>query len=247
MAKQNPKLSKAAMQRVAGYEAKSASTSNRKAVNRKDNLLAAIAATVAVVIAVGLQVIYFNFGPGTPAPTAAPATVPNASLAENRIWTGSMNVGESQIDFELDGQKAPQAVANFVSLVDKGFYENISCHRLVTEGIFVLQCGDPKGDGTGGPGYSFGPIENAPADNVYKTGWLAMARGGDAGDSMGSQFFIVYADSMIPSDSAGGYTVFGKLTSPITPIEDIASLGTADGKTDGQPANQVLLSKLSVK
>ena len=129
-----------------------------------------------------------------------------------RVWSGTMNVAGSDLGIQLDGKSAPQAVANFITLAKQGFYNGLNCHRLTTEGIFVLQCGDPNGDGTGGPGYNWGPIENAPADNIYKTGVLAMARVGNDAGSMGSQFFIVYADSPIPADSVGGYTVFGKIT-----------------------------------
>ena len=89
--------------------------------------------------------------------------------------------------------------------------------------------------------------ENAPADDVYGPGILAMARQGGNGASMGSQFFIVYSESEIPSDAAGGYTVFGKLTKGLGSISNIAEDGTADGGTDGPPKNKVLLTAISVK
>lgn len=144
-------------------------------------------------------------------------------------------------------EKAPQAVANFVTLAKKGFFNQVSCHRLTTAGIFVLQCGDPTGTGTGGPGYSFGPIENAPADAVYKTGALAMARQSAKGDSMGSQFFIVYKDSTIPSDAAGGYTVFGEITSGIESVQKIARAGVEGGGSDGTPVKPVSINRVTVK
>ena len=244
MTKKNAKLSKAAEARIANYQAKSTLVGGRSATRRKDNVLALAIAGVSILVAVAAQLTYFHFGPGTPKPTP---TAPDASIAENRVWTGGMSVAGKPINFELYGDKAPKAVASFVDLTKKGFFENISCHRLVTAGIFVLQCGDPEGTGQGGPGYTFGPVENAPADNIYETGTLAMARQGDKGMSMGSQFFIVYGKSMIPADSAGGYTVFGKVTSNIAGIESIAALGTADGKTDGAPKDKVLLTAISVK
>jgi peptidyl-prolyl cis-trans isomerase B (cyclophilin B) len=151
------------------------------------------------------------------------------------------------VTLELDGVNAPQAVANFISLSQAGYFEGITCHRLVTQGIYVLQCGDPSGDGTGGPGYNFGPIENAPADDLYSEGVLAMARRGGDGSSMGSQFFIVYQDSTIPSDQAGGYTVFGRVTGGLDAIKSIAAQGTADGSTDGRPASEVTLGNVSVE
>jgi peptidyl-prolyl cis-trans isomerase B (cyclophilin B) len=247
LANKQGKLSKAAQARINGYEAKASAADGRKALRKKDNLRALVISLVAVTVAVSAQLVYFNLGPGIPKPAPAAPTAPAASIAENREWSGAMDVGSSTLEFKLFGDKAPKAVANFVTLVNKGFYSGVTCHRLTTEGIFVLQCGDPNGDGTGGPGYAFGPIENAPAADLYKTGYLAMARTGGNASSMGSQFFIVYADSTIPSDAAGGYTVFGEITKNMEAVQEIAAAGTEDGKGDGKPKNQISLGNLSVK
>ena len=184
----------------------------------------------------------------TPTPSASQGTAPDAALSENRTWEGSMNVAGVPVTFELDGAAAPQAVASSISLIGSGFYEGISCHRLTTQGIYVLQCGDPNGDGSGGPGYSYGPVENAPADNVYPAGTIAMARQGGNANSMGSQFFIVYEDSTIPSDAAGGYTVIGHITSGLPElISQVTSQGTADGSGDGAPKIPVTLTGVTIK
>ena len=138
--------------------------------------------------------------------------------------------------------------ANFITLAQQGFFKDLKCHRLTTAGIYVLQCGDPNGDGTGGPGYNWGPIENAPFDSIYKTGVLAMARVGGDASSMGSQFFIVYEDSTIPSDAAGGYTVIGHITSGLPElIAQVTSQGTSNGSSDGAPKVPVTLKSVSVK
>jgi len=247
MSQKNTKLSKAANARLANYQAKSTLIDSRKDVRRRDNLRAFVGIVIAGVIAVSAQAVYFNFGPGKPLPTKAPADAPAASVAENRHWTGSMTVGGQKISFDLDGTKAPKAVANFVTLAKKGFYQNLTCHRLTTSGIYVLQCGDPNGDGSGSAGYAFGPIENAPKDNVYPGGTIAMARMPNDANSMGSQFFIVYGSSFINSDTAGGYTVFGNVTQNLDAIRNIAKVGTSDGKTDGKPKNKVLLGDVTVK
>jgi peptidyl-prolyl cis-trans isomerase B (cyclophilin B) len=247
LAKQNKKLSKAAEARIAGYKAKSTIVEDRKSVRRKDNLWSVGVIVAAIAVAVTAQLTYFHLGPGIPKPTAKPAAAPNASVAENRVWTGSMTVASNPIQFELYGDKAPKAVANFVTLAKAGFYDTTGCHRLTTSVIFVLQCGDPKGDGTGGPGYNFGPIENAPADKIYGPGVIAMARAGNSATSMGSQFFIVYGSSYIPADSAGGYTVLGKVTSNLDSIRNLAKLGTADKSTDGKPKNPIKLASVTVK
>src|SRR5699024_3762201 len=96
----------------------------------------------------------------------------------------------------------------------------------------LLQCGDPTATGTGGPGYTFGPIENAPSDDQYAAGTVAMARQANDADSMGSQFFLVFSDTTLPSDSAGGYTVFGHITSGLQILKEIGQTGTADGSRD---------------
>lgn len=225
-----------------------------KANQRKaDNRFALMVSGGAVVLALLAQLAYFGFGPGhvastdNPSASANSALVPDPAIAENRQWTGTMQVGGKKLEISLDGAAAPQAVANFISLANKNFFQDVSCHRITTAGIFVLQCGDPNGDGTGGPGYNWGPIENAPADNIYKTGVLAMARVGNDAGSMGSQFFIVYADSPIPADSVGGYTVFGKITSGLETVNKIASAGVSGGGSDGKPSLEAKLGAISLK
>jgi peptidyl-prolyl cis-trans isomerase B (cyclophilin B) len=183
---------------------------------------------------------------GEPGAAATPGstgehTLPPASAAEGRAWTSSLTTSVGDITLSLDGAAAPQAVASFVALADSGYFDDTSCHRLTTSGIYVLQCGDPTGTGTGDPGYSFGPVENAPSDDVYPAGTVAMARQGGDGESMGSQFFLVYEDSTIPADAAGGYTVFGTITSGLDVVQAVADAGTVDGAGDGSPATPVTI------
>jgi peptidyl-prolyl cis-trans isomerase B (cyclophilin B) len=250
--KNNEKLEK--------YQAKQLLVGKRLAKGKSDNRIALIAGAAALAIAFAGQLVYFNFGPGVAEPTleattepteseapANSAEVPSPGLAEARAWEGSLNLNDEVIGIELDGVNAPQAAANFIALTQAGFYEGVTCHRLTTAGIFVLQCGDPEGTGQGGPGYNFGPIENDPMDDMYLEGTLAMARVGQDGTSMGSQFFIVYGDSQILSDSAGGYSVFGKLTAGLDAVKAIAALGTSDGSSDASPLEPVIMSQISVK
>ena len=166
-------------------------------------------------------------------------------VAEDRTWTVTLQAcsGDTTADIvlELDGAAAPQAVASFVTLAQGGYFDGTGCHRLTTQGIFVLQCGDPTFTGSGSPGYSFGPIENAPEDDLYPAGTVAMARRGDDANSMGSQFFLVYEESTIPSDTAGGYTVFGTITSGLDFVQAVADAGVAEGAPDGPPATPVTI------
>ncbi len=170
---------------------------------------------------------------------------PSVDLAEGREWTVTVQTNQGTIELQVDGINAPQATASFLALAGDGFFANTECHRLTTAGIFVIQCGDPLGTGTGGPSYRFGPVENAPADNMYPTGTLAMARIPNDGFSNGSQFFIVYDDSFIPSDGAGGYTVFGTVTQGMDIVEAVAQAGTITGDADGRPALSLIITEVT--
>lgn len=180
-------------------------------------------------------------------PTAtASYSPPDPSVAEGRAWTATVYTTAGDLTLELDGAAAPQAVSSFVTLAQAGFFTQTTCHRLTVEGIFVLQCGDPTGTGTGGPGYTFGPIENAPADDVYPAGTVAMARTQDDGSSMGSQFFLVYADSTIPADNAGGYTVLGRVTEGMDVLQAVADAGIVEG-TQYTPVTTVTIEAVEAE
>lgn len=230
---------------------------------RRDDLIAPIVFLVVVALATTAQILFFTAGPGKPvakptssasaAPTATPSptpsgTVPPKSLSQNRTWTGTMTLNSTRLGISLDGKQAPQAVANFVSLAQRGFYTGLTCHRLTTKLLYVLQCGDPKGDGTGGPGYTFGPIENAPKNGVFPAGTIAMANSGTA-TSQGSQFFVVYKATTLPTTP--GYTVFGHVTSGLDALSSaITSKGVASGSanpTDGAPKVATRITAITVR
>ncbi|AND16321.1 peptidylprolyl isomerase [Rathayibacter tritici] len=243
--------------RLRAYQARQSLHRSRQKRRVRDNVIAAVAAVVVIGLAVVAQLLYFSGGPGTPVagPTPTPAAtgentgdVPSSDIAESRDWTGTLTINDDPLDITLAGGAAPQAVSSFISLTQSGFYDGVSCHRLTTEGLYVLQCGDPDGDGTGGPGYSYGPVENAPADGVYPAGTIAMARQGGNAYSQGSQFFVVYQDTTLPADAAGGYTVVGQVTSGLDAlVSDVVAKGTADGSGDGAPAEPVTISSVSVQ
>lgn len=267
MAKKNKAIEASALKSLKQFEQKQSLEDNKAQTRIRDNRWAIIATASTFVLALASQFVYFNIGPGisptacitftqTPAPEAdgkQRVTVPDASLAECRDWTGTLQINKTNLQIKLFGAKAPQAVANFVDLVSLGFYTDISCHRLTTSGIYVLQCGDPKGNGTGDPGYTWGPLENTPtaakegAAPVYAKGLLAMARTRDSGSSMGSQFFIVYKDSPIPNDAAGGYTVFGEITAGLAGLDSIVNSGVVGGGTDGRPKVSATIKSITVK
>jgi peptidyl-prolyl cis-trans isomerase B (cyclophilin B) len=247
-----------ARSRLRDYQARQKAHSERQRRKVRDNIIAVVVVVLVIAGATAAQIFYFSGGPGAvsasaPATTApatdASGTVPDLSIAQDREWTGTLTMnGDLPLGIQLDGVDAPQATAVFVTLAQSGFYNNLTCHRLTTSGIYVLQCGDPNGDGSGGPGYSYGPIENAPADNVYPAGTIAMARQSGNASSEGSQFFIVYQDSTIPADAAGGYTVLGQVTSGLDQLQSqVVAAGTADGSTDGKPAAPAVITNVTVQ
>jgi peptidyl-prolyl cis-trans isomerase B (cyclophilin B) len=181
-----------------------------------------------------------------PAPSSPPtfSTPPPASLAEGKTWHAVLATNCGDIELDLFGDKAPQTVSSFLFLARKGYYDDTPCHRLTTGGsLQVLQCGDPTGTGTGGPGYHYG-VENVPSDGSYPAGTLAMARA-QSTDSNGSQFFITYGDSTLPT-AGGGYTVFGTVTKGLDILTHIAQGGTANGTSDGAPAQPISIESITV-
>ncbi len=139
------------------------------------------------------------------------------------------NCGEIVIDTLAD--KAPETVNAMLWLAGEGYFDSTLCHRLVTEGIKVLQCGDPTATGTGGPGFEL-PDENLPAEEGvnYPAGTVAMANAGPG--TSGSQFFLVYEDTTLPPN----YTIWGQVSSGLDVVTKVAEAGVAGGGTDGSPA-----------
>jgi peptidyl-prolyl cis-trans isomerase B (cyclophilin B) len=165
---------------------------------------------------------------------------PDANLAESTTWTAHVATNCGEIVMELYGDKAPQTVASFLFLAEDGYWDGSPCHRLVTSGIFVLQCGDPTGTGSGDPGYGYG-VENAPKDYLYPRGTLAMARTSDP-NTNGGQFFIVFKKTELPDPT--GYSIFGRVTEGMDIVDRIADQGI--GGTLGPEAPKQPISILDV-
>ncbi len=123
-----------------------------------------------------------------------------------------VKTGKGTIEFELFANKAPITVSNFIYLAQKGFYDGLTFHRVVPG--FVIQGGDPKGDGTGGPGYEF---DDEKVEGEYKAGTVAMANSGP--NTNGSQFFICLDDQpTLPKQ----YSLFGQVISGMDVVKKIA-------------------------
>lgn len=165
-----------------------------------------------------------------PKPAAEPKKVgqPDLAAAKGKTFTGTITTTCGPLSIELFGAKAPAAVSSFINLSTTGYYADSPCHRLTGEaqGLWVLQCGDPTGTGSGpGPGYHFG-VENAPANDDYPAGTLALARKSGDPNSNSDQFFIVYKDTKLPKSGDGsGYTIFGKVTKGMDLVDRIAAAG----------------------
>ncbi|HTM85474.1 MAG TPA: peptidylprolyl isomerase, partial [Mycobacterium sp.] len=162
----------------------------------------------------------------------------------------SMLTVHGPIGLMHNNAESPCTVNSFISLAAKDYFADTQCHRLTTSPMLsVLQCGDPAGDGTGGPGYEF--VNEYPTDQyapddasahrpvTYPRGTLAMANAGPG--TNGSQFFLVYQDSMLPPQ----YTVFGKIQQDgLATLDKIAEAGVKGGGTDGPPATKVTVKSV---
>lgn len=179
-----------------------------------------------------------------------PASVPNTGKDTMTVQTSLGNIVAT-----VDRSKAPCTAAAFEYLSSKKFWDNSKCHRLTTEGIKVLQCGDPsatgKGyrqtDGSGGPNFMYAE-ENLPVDKdpTYPKGTIAMARTQTPGTT-GSQFFLVYED--IPAASLPAqYTVLGTITSGFDIVEKVAKAGSdnANQPGDGHPKMEIDIKTLTM-
>lgn len=162
--------------------------------------------------------------------------------------TVDLKTNKGDVGLELDRSVSPCTVNAIEHLASEGYYDNTVCHRLTTNGIFVLQCGDPSGAGSGGPGFQFAneyptdEMKGATTPVVYGRGTIAMANAGN--DTNGSQFFLNYKDSPLPPN----YTYFGKISdSGLKTLDAIAEAGVKGGATDGAPAEEVKIEKATVK
>lgn len=165
--------------------------------------------------------------------------------------TGTANVtlttNHGEIDMELDRSTAPCTVNAVTHLVESGYYDDTVCHRLTTSGIYVLQCGDPTGTGSGGPGFQFAneyptdEVEDNTTPVIYPRGSLAMANAGP--DTNGSQFFLNYQDSPLAPD----YTYFGQISEEgLATLDAIAANGVEGGAPDGAPAEEVRIESATI-
>lgn len=170
-------------------------------------------------------------GPGT-------LSKPKAKLAAGKTYTVTLKTNCGEIDIRLDVKRAPKTAASFASLVRNGFYNDLTFHRVVPD--FVIQGGDPLGNGQGGPGYNV--VEKPPSNLAYRRGIVAMAKAGvDPSGASGSQFFIVTAqDAGLTPD----YALVGKVTRGMGTVNKITAEPVNPQRV---PLNDIVIQKATVE
>jgi peptidyl-prolyl cis-trans isomerase B (cyclophilin B) len=188
-------------------------------------------------------------------PAARKVSPPPARPHVHAKYVATIATNRGNIVIDLLNSQAPCTVNSFVSLADQKFFNNTPCHRLTTAayGIYVLQCGDPTGTGSGGPGYEFytenlnsvktKTVSGAP-EGLYPAGTVAMARS-QSQDSNGSQFFLVYKESPLPPP---GYTPFGTIASGLNILQNVAKAGSdnSGGPGNGHPNEKVQIDSVTI-
>ncbi|NND03252.1 MAG: peptidylprolyl isomerase [Acidimicrobiia bacterium] len=151
----------------------------------------------------------------------------------DKSYSATIQTNHGTIEVDLDAERSPITVNNFVSLARDNFYDGTIFHRVI-EG-FMIQGGDPTGTGTGGPGYRF--RDELEGSGTYSRGTLAMANAGP--NTNGSQFFICHADVGLPHS----YTIFGKVSSGMDTVDAIATTATAPGD---RPVEDCVMESVTV-
>jgi len=247
VATQQQRKAKARARHEAYVERQQAKTEKR----HRRRLVVAAVAGVALVMAGG-WFLWWSTSDDEPAQTAttedftyekAGNTLPKGAPAELVLDTD-----QGPITIALDTEKAPNNSNSLAFLAGQGYFDNTTCHRLTTDGLYVLQCGDRTGTGSGTPGYTTAD-ENLPkADKTglatYPRGSVAMAE--PSGGEAGSQFFLVYKDSPLPPD----YTIVGQMTKGLDVVDQVAKAGVspdAPDPTDGPPAEPITITAARVQ
>jgi peptidyl-prolyl cis-trans isomerase B (cyclophilin B) len=196
---------------------------------------------------------YAKAGTDAGKPVPLPHTTGVKTVGDAAHVSISMVTNQGNIGMILNTAQAPCAVNSFADLVGHGWFDHTPCHRLTTEGIKVLQCGDPTGRGDGGPGYQFAdeyPTDQYPPRSPeldkqvnYPRGTIAMANSGP--NTNGSQFFLVYGDSPLQPK----YTVIGTVDATgLATLDKIAAAGEDDrnGPGDGAPTKPVTITSMQL-
>lgn len=164
------------------------------------------------------------------------ATPPEMQIDKTKKYTATLNTSEGKIVIELTADKTPVTVNNFVALSKSGFYNGTAFHRVIKG--FMIQGGDPLGNGLGGPGYIF---DDEPIEGAYTAGTIAMANAGP--NTNGSQFFIMHKDYELPKQ----YVIFGKVVEGMDVVDKIASAPVTKTSIMEREENSVPLNPVRIQ
>ena len=184
----------------------------------------------------------------TPCPAAdgsSPRTItfakaPPTCIDATKTYTAEVTTNKGAYTIELNAGAAPITVNNFVVLARYHYFDNTVCHRAIPD--FAVQCGDPTGSGSGGPGYSF--ADELPATGSYKVGSVAMANSG--ADTNGSQFFVITGAQGVALSA--NYSLFGQVTDGLdTTVAALNALGNPDQAANGvPPVEQIIVQSVTI-
>jgi len=162
---------------------------------------------------------------------------PTMIINSEKSYEAEIDTTKGVMKFELFSKETPKTVNNFVFLAKEGFYENTFFHRVIKS--FMIQGGDPKGDGTGSPGYKF---NDEPITRDYERGVIAMANSG--ANTNGSQFFIMHEKN----DLQKNYVIFGKITEGLDVLDNIASVPVVNNGSgeESLPLEKVYINKITI-
>jgi cyclophilin family peptidyl-prolyl cis-trans isomerase len=145
------------------------------------------------------------------------SSAPEMKIDKSKAYSAVIDTSKGKFTIELFAKEAPNTVNNFVFLAQKGFYNNVVFHRIIQQ--FMIQTGDPKGNGTGDPGYKF--ADELGGSHKYGPGIVAMANSGP--NTNGSQFFVCTGLQSANLNSMPNYTIFGNVTSGMDVVSKIAA------------------------
>jgi peptidyl-prolyl cis-trans isomerase B (cyclophilin B) len=188
-----------------------------------------------------VKVAAIKCGPTKAAGHAPKDVAPAQKLPKKLARTFTFETNCGNIVVTTVGAKAPITITQLSTLAKRGYFDNSLCHRLTTQGLYVLQCGDPTATGSGGPNFTYGD-ENLPTAtaNNYPAGTVAMANSGPG--TNGSQFFLVFADTTLGAN----YTIWGTITEGLDIVKAIAKAGVKGGGADGPPKQTIAINRVTV-
>jgi len=209
--------------------------SNKTAVMIVSALFLVIIILVIVLLQPGQTENENSTQPAAVSPIVKEKTNPTITIDMKKTYQATIKTTEGGITIKLNAKETPITVNNFVTLSKKGFYNNTIFHRVIKG--FMIQGGDPKGDGTGGPGYQFND-ESFTGD--YKRGTVAMANAGP--NTNGSQFFIMHQNNDLPKN----YVIFGEVVGGIETVDKIAESPVEKTGERSKPVNPVKIVSVSI-